>query len=107
MTKCRTSVAVFLVGTGLSLFPFAVAAESGDEESAPALQGEPLDDALRGAAEQIMNALRLMVMAIPQYEAPEILENGDIIIRRRHPERSPDGGEPQGTEMGNAYQQDL
>jgi len=26
-----------------------------------------------------------MLKAIPQYEAPEILDNGDIIIRRKQP----------------------
>ncbi len=30
----------------------------------------------------ILNALELLLKSIPQYEAPEVLENGDIIIRR-------------------------
>ena len=29
----------------------------------------------------------MMMQAIPQYEMPEVLENGDIIIRRRNPEQ--------------------
>ena len=33
----------------------------------------------------IFDALDLVLKAIPQYEAPEILENGDIIIRRKNP----------------------
>ena len=33
----------------------------------------------------IFEALDLVLKAIPQYEAPEILENGDIIIRRKNP----------------------
>ena len=33
----------------------------------------------------IFDALDLVLRAIPQYEAPEILENGDIIIRRKNP----------------------
>ena len=44
--------------------------------------GEMLEDATR----TILKAFELMVQAIPQYEAPEILENGDIIIRRKWPE---------------------
>ena len=32
----------------------------------------------------IFDALDLVLKAIPQYEAPEILENGDIIIRRKN-----------------------
>ena len=39
----------------------------------------------REAAEQIVEALNLLLLAIPQYEAPEIRPNGDIIIRRKHP----------------------
>lgn len=33
---------------------------------------------------KLMDALRLFVDAIPQYSTPEILENGDIIIRRKN-----------------------
>ena len=33
----------------------------------------------------IFDALDLVLNALPQYEAPEILENGDIIIRRKNP----------------------
>ena len=36
-------------------------------------------------AKMIFEALDLVLKAIPQYEAPEILENGDIIIRRKIP----------------------
>lgn len=43
---------------------------------------EMLEDATR----TILKAFELMLRAIPQYEAPEILENGDIIIRRKRPE---------------------
>ncbi len=32
---------------------------------------------------KLMDALRLFVDNIPQYETPEILENGDIIIRKK------------------------
>lgn len=33
---------------------------------------------------KLMDALSLFVSAIPQYSTPEILENGDIIIRRKN-----------------------
>ena len=36
-------------------------------------------------AKMIFEALDLVLKVIPQYEAPEILENGDIIIRRKNP----------------------
>ena len=34
--------------------------------------------------DEIMDGLRLMLKRIPQYDPPEILPNGDIIIRRRN-----------------------
>lgn len=39
--------------------------------------------------EKILKALDLLIQTIPQYAAPEVLENGDIIIRRLHPEDKP------------------
>ncbi len=42
-------------------------------------------DLVREGMEQIVEALRQMVDKIPLYEAPEILDNGDIIIRRKRP----------------------
>ena len=36
-------------------------------------------------AKMIFEALDLVLKAIPQYEAPKILENGDILIRRKNP----------------------
>ncbi|HVO01498.1 MAG TPA: hypothetical protein VMT54_04815 [Candidatus Cybelea sp.] len=43
--------------------------------------------AVEGLA-KIMQALDLFVKSVPQYAPPEVLPNGDIIIRRLHP--SPD-----------------
>ena len=37
------------------------------------------------AAEQLLRALRLFLGSIPTYELPEMLDNGDIIIRRKQP----------------------
>ena len=50
------------------------------------------EDAQRLAIEgmdKILKALDLLIQAVPQYAAPEVLENGDIIIRRLHPEEAP------------------
>jgi hypothetical protein len=70
--------------------------------AAAPLQADPLARAgdPEGKAQQefkegidkIMRAFQMMLRAMPQYAAPEILENGDIIIRRRPPappERKP------------------
>ena len=63
--------------------------------TAPALADEPdrprdptqeMEQLAREAAEQLMFALSAMLAAIPQYEMPEVLPNGDIIIRRKLPE---------------------
>jgi len=52
------------------------AAQSQDEEPSPGeLAGE--------AMQKLMQALELLIGSIPQYEAPYIDENGDIIIRRK------------------------
>ena len=42
----------------------------------------------RDAARTIVAALSLLVAQIPQYELPEIMANGDIIIRRKNPSGS-------------------
>ncbi len=39
---------------------------------------------------KLMDALGAFIKSIPQYEAPEINENGDIIIRRKRPEAEKD-----------------
>ena len=42
----------------------------------------------------ILSAIELILQSIPEYQAPEILENGDIIIRRVQPnEKSPSAGD--------------
>ncbi len=68
----------------------------------PALAGEdtpPSDpdpgldpgDMARDGIAQLMRALEAFIDMIPQYEMPEINEQGDIIIRRKHePEVPPE-----------------
>ena len=46
-------------------------------------QQSPDELALEGVG-RLMQALQLFIQQLPQYEAPVIGENGDIIIRRRH-----------------------
>ncbi len=48
---------------------------------------ERIERMAREAIEQLMRALELMIESIPQYELPEINEDGDIIIRRKRPPR--------------------
>ncbi len=60
----------------------------------PPLDEETPQELLNDAANRLVRALELILMAIPQYSSPEMLENGDIIIRRVWPEgEGPDGVE--------------
>ena len=59
---------------------------------------ELLEDATRG----ILKAFELMLKSIPQFEAPEVLENGDIIIRRKRSKTGapvPDDGDTEKTKI--------
>lgn len=81
--------AAILVAIGLVVGPCgrAMAAEPSENESPGELAREGI--------EQMMRALRLLVDSIPQYELPEMLDNGDIIIRRRDPQPAPRPDEPE------------
>lgn len=76
---------------------------------------ERLDDALRELMERMKPALEGLadtlgafeqIDSIEYYEAPEVLPNGDILIRRRDdappwpPEEKQDGGDTKETEQG-------
>ncbi len=78
-------LSAILVGAGASTM---VRAAQHDQRSRA-------EDMAREAIEQLMRALELMIDSIPLYELPEIQENGDIIIRRKHraprPEPDPPG----------------
>ena len=73
-----------ILALGLLLPCIAARAESlqDNAEEAERLAGLALSKLLR--------ALDLMMDSVPQYAAPEVLPNGDIIIRRLHPEDKPD-----------------
>ena len=47
--------------------------------------GEQFDAVL----EEVLDAIGLVLRAVPQYELPEVLPNGDIIIRRIPPDEPP------------------
>lgn len=83
-----------LAAAGLALAlatPQPVAAA--EAPPSPRIVPDSTERALREGAETIMKAIELMLNAIPQYEMPEMLPNGDIIIRRKPPEAPawPDG----------------
>lgn len=59
-----------------------------DESEAP-----PEELAREGIA-KLLSALEALIDSIPQYHSPEVLDNGDIIIRRKHTDE--DGATPEG-----------
>lgn len=69
----------------LGLAAMLAAGPAHAQEPKPETPKQLLDE----AGEKFMRAIELMLMAIPQYEAPEVLENGDIIIRRKRPAAPP------------------
>jgi len=75
--------AVILLGTSLP----ALAAQ--DEPSTRERMDEA-GQALKDSLASLMAVIQKMVSNIPQYEAPQILDNGDIIIRRKHPDGKTD-----------------
>ncbi len=89
-------LAVALLACGLAAVP-AAAAEA-PQESPRALLDE--------AADKLLQALEMMLMAVPQYAAPEINENGDIVIRRIRPKGEPksDDAPHSPAEPGNPVQ---
>ena len=82
-------LAAAMLTIGLLLVPCASA--RADE---PAKEDTP-GELARESIEQMMRALRLLVDSIPQYELPEMLDNGDIIIRRRNPHDPAPSDEPE------------
>ncbi len=84
------------------LTAMAVGYSAGPGVAPAEAQQRGLDEAEEMAVEaldRLMKALRLVIDTIPQYEAPEVLPNGDILIRRIHPDKkgTPDeeGEEPE------------
>jgi hypothetical protein len=73
---CKLAVVVLT-----ALLPLAAAAQPATTDEAARLAREAL--------ERMMGALGSVMSSIPQYSAPEILPNGDIIIRRKPRADSP------------------
>ena len=67
------------------------------------------DSTLEGAQQQavegigkLLQALQMFVKSVPQFSAPEVLPNGDIIIRRIHPENAPAPTPPEDDRDGSS-----
>ena len=77
----KIPVAALAALVALALASPAIAAAG---NTPPSVQ-ERAEKAFKEGAEQILRALRMLILAVPQYEMPEVLDNGDIILRRKHP----------------------
>ena len=74
--------AALLVTLALGVGTAAVARPA-HADSADATPGERVARALDDVLEETLGALRYVLRAIPHYGLPEVLDNGDIIIRRK------------------------
>jgi hypothetical protein len=66
------------------LMALALPAAAADPETQ-----ETPSELMSDAMAKMVQALELFVKSIPQYEKPEITEDGDIIIRRKRPDAEP------------------
>lgn len=71
----------------ISLLTAPLAAASADSLQDNTAEAEQLANE---ALTKMMRALDLLIMTVPRYAAPEVLPNGDIIIRRLDPEENED-----------------
>ncbi len=71
----------------ISLLAAPLAAASADSVRDHTAEAEQLANE---ALAKVMKALDLLIMTVPRYAAPEVLPNGDIIIRRLDPEENED-----------------
>ncbi|MFT6557430.1 hypothetical protein [Sneathiella sp.] len=63
-----------IIGLGVMLAMTPAVSSYADEKGADELAVEGLS--------KLLDALSVFIDSIPQYETPEVLDNGDIIIRR-------------------------
>ena len=77
---------ILLLGLALAIsLPIAINAQ---EKKSP-------DVLLEEGVKMVLQAIELILKTIPEYQAPEILDNGDIIIRRVNPKnQKPKDGAP-------------
>ena len=83
MRRLRSGVFVVLLALGVAAPDYALATHGESER-------DQAEEMARDAMEQLMKALELFMDSIPQYEAPEFNEHGDIIIRRKRKQRDRD-----------------
>jgi hypothetical protein len=64
----------------------AIASPAIAQTQSPRDTAKEAEEMAREALDKLMKAMSALVKSIPQYEMPETLPNGDIIIRRKRPD---------------------
>ncbi len=101
--KIHRTMAVVAIATAVlttSLSPVVQPAWAQDGGKSAEQQLEELEAVAQETLERLMTALEGMLQAVPQYEIPEITEDGDIIIRRARPGDEP-GDKPKDGTLGD------
>jgi hypothetical protein len=83
----------------------AALAATGVVSSTASAQDSTLEGAQQQAVEglsKLLDALGMFVKSVPQFAAPEVLPNGDIIIRRIHPDNAPAPARPKKDDDGTS-----
>ncbi len=92
MTKLINPIAP-IAAAALAIMVDAAPA-SAQERNPPPDPREKAEEAFREGAQIILRALQLFLESVPQYAAPEVLDNGDIIIRRKRRDPRPEENKP-------------
>ena len=95
MTRFVLVLAVFT----LAPLPLAAAPRAPDAKTEKPAQ-DKVADALKGSLDTLIKLIDKVVKDVPQYEAPEVLDNGDIIIRRKQKADPPAKASPGHTALG-------
>ena len=91
----KKAILAMIMSAGLAATP-ALAQNETDGQNK---DDESAAEAARQGIESLMRALELVIDSIPMFELPELLPNGDIIIRRIDPEDGDDREEGEDDEM--------
>ena len=62
----------------------AISADLSEVQQSPSEKAAP-EKMIEDGVKMILSAIQLILKSIPEYKAPEVLDNGDIIIRRVQP----------------------
>jgi len=75
------------------LLSAALPAAAGAQDQTPPGEAERqrAERLAQEAMEKLVRAIELFLNSVPQYEMPEVNENGDIIIRRKRRPLEPEG----------------